>query len=58
MMRERNKLEASLQSYDLLSRDFEDAVALVELAVEEADASMTAEAEQGLRDLTARAKQA
>jgi peptide chain release factor 2 len=58
MMRERNKLESSLQAYELLARDFNDAVELVELAAEDSDASMTAEAEQGLRDLTARAKQA
>lgn len=55
-MRERNKLETSMQAYDALARDFDDTVALVEMATEEADAAMTAEAEQGLRDLTSRAK--
>jgi peptide chain release factor 2 len=58
MMRERNKLETSMQAYDALAREFDDTVALVEMATEEADAAMTAEAEQGLRDLTSRAKHA
>lgn len=58
MMRERNKLETSLQAYEALARDLEDTVALVELAAEEADDAMTAEAEAALRDLALRAKQA
>jgi peptide chain release factor 2 len=47
-----------MQAYDALAREFDDTVALVEMATEEADAAMTAEAEQGLRDLTSRAKHA
>jgi peptide chain release factor 2 len=55
-MRERNKLEKSLGDYDALSREFDDAVGMVELASEEGDAGLVREAEQGLRDVAARAK--
>jgi peptide chain release factor 2 len=58
MMRERNKLEASLSSYEALAKDFSDAVEMIELATEEGDRAMIADAEQALRDLAARAKDA
>jgi peptide chain release factor 2 len=58
MMRERNKLETSLSSYEGLAKDFSDAVEMIELATEEGDRAMIADAEQALRDLTARAKDA
>jgi peptide chain release factor 2 len=58
MMRERNKLETSLSSYEVLAKDFADAVEMIELATEEGDRALIADAEQALRDLTTRAKDA
>jgi peptide chain release factor 2 len=58
MMRERNKLETSLSSYEALAKDFGDAVEMIELATEEGDRSLITDAEQALRDITLRAKDA
>ena len=55
-MRERNKIEKALVEYDALARDHGDAVDMVELATQEADASLVKESEQTLREIATRAK--
>ena len=57
-MRERNKIEKALLDYEALSRDFNDAVEMIELAASEADSSLVKEAEQSLRIVSAQAKTA
>jgi peptide chain release factor 2 len=54
-MRERNKLESSLNGFTKLEGDFNDAVEMIELATAENDASLVKESEEGLRGVAARA---
>lgn len=53
-MRERTHLEASLNSFKEFESDFNDTCELLELAAEEGDQAMEAEAEAALRTLRAR----
>jgi peptide chain release factor 2 len=54
-MRERNKLETSLNGFTRLDGDFNDAVEMIELATAENDASLVKESEDALRNVAARA---
>ena len=54
-MRDRNKLEKALQDYTRLEADFTDGVGMIELASEEGDTALVADAEKSLRQVAARA---
>ena len=54
-MRERNKIEKSLEDFTRLDADFKDTVGMIELAAEEGDATLVKESEEGLRAVAARA---
>lgn len=49
VMRERNKLDASIEGYRKLEREFHDASEMIELAADEGDVGLVAEAEGQLR---------
>jgi peptide chain release factor 2 len=51
LMRERQQLEAALSSFDRISRERDDAIALAELGEEESDEATVAEAEAALSKL-------
>jgi peptide chain release factor 2 len=53
-MRERNKLDAAIEGYRRLERDYNDAVEMIELAGAEGDAGLVSEAEAQLRSVKAR----
>jgi peptide chain release factor 2 len=55
VMRERNKLDAAIEGYRRLERDFHDASEMIELASAEGDAGLVAEAETQLRSVKTRA---
>jgi peptide chain release factor 2 len=54
-MRERNKLDAAIENYRRLEREFSDATGMIELAGAEGDAALVTEAEGQLRAVKARA---
>ncbi|MBI1239660.1 MAG: peptide chain release factor 2 [Alphaproteobacteria bacterium] len=58
VMRERTRLEASVNAYLALERDLRDSVDLIELASEEGDAETLSEAEASLRAVAKTAKTA
>ena len=53
-MRERNRLDAAVEGYQALERDFADAVEMIELASADGDEALETEAETLLRDVHAR----
>jgi len=58
LMRERNRLDASVNSILSLERDLRDAVELAQMAEDEGDASLVEEAHQTLKGVQARAAKA
>ncbi|MBP6012159.1 MAG: peptide chain release factor 2 [Alphaproteobacteria bacterium] len=54
-MRERNKIEKSLDDVTRLDADFKDAVGMIDLAAEEGDTALVKESEEALRAVAARA---
>lgn len=58
LMRERNRLDAAISSYQALERDANDAREMIELAEAEGDADLLKEAEAALRDAAKRAQDA
>ncbi len=58
VMRERNKLDASISAYTQLEREMTESVELIDMAEGEGDDAIVAEAEDALRDLHKRAQAA